>query len=524
MPRPSRATWSASSRPTRSLARGAPRVPAVRSVADRGIERAVHRRRAVLWSPAMRLVDRARAALCTMLAATQPDVADRPLGADGFRVTRSWPHDATASTQGLAWADGELYESTGLYGASTLRRVDLASGEVQGLAVLPRQSFGEGLAVVGERVVQLTWREGRAIVYDRNTLSPVASFRYRGEGWGLCFDGARLLMSDGTSRLRLLDPRTFAERGALDVRCAGRPLERLNDLTVAGNEIIANVHGLDRLARLRARWHGHRLDRSPAPAPAGGPWRARAGRERRHVGCRAGAAAGDRQALAAPVRDRTARRLARARRRAWRCRVSAAPVLRARERAPSITLHRSIREVPRGEWDALADDDVLASHGWLATIERARCGGAAPLYVAARSAGRLVGAAACVRMHATDAIETIDHVLLGRLRPLAARLGISFLPALVAAPLRGFGCLPLLSRELAGHDPRRRPGRRSRRDRGRGVAAARRDLLRRPARIARRPRGAAHGARLHGRARRSGAACSTCSGTRSTPTCATSTG
>jgi predicted N-acyltransferase len=115
---------------------------------------------------------------------------------------------------------------------------------------------------------------------------------------------------------------------------------------------------------------------------------------------------------------------------------------------PSITLHDSIRDVVRSEWDALAGDDVLASHGWLATMERTRCGGAAPLYVVARAAGRIVGGAAVVRMHATDAIETVDHVLLGRFRPLAARIGISFLPALVAAPLRGFGCLPLASREL----------------------------------------------------------------------------
>ena len=115
---------------------------------------------------------------------------------------------------------------------------------------------------------------------------------------------------------------------------------------------------------------------------------------------------------------------------------------------PSITLHRSIGDVPRDQWDAMAGDDVLASHGWLLTLERTRCGDATPLYVVARTAGRVVGGAAVARMCATDLIETVDHVLLGRLRPLAARIGISFLPALVAAPLRGFGCLPLASREL----------------------------------------------------------------------------
>lgn len=115
---------------------------------------------------------------------------------------------------------------------------------------------------------------------------------------------------------------------------------------------------------------------------------------------------------------------------------------------PSITLHESLRDVARGEWDALADDDVLASHGWLVTMERTRCGGAPPLYVVARAAGRIVGGAAVARMRATDVIETVDHVLLGRLRPLAGRIGLSFLPALVAAPLRGFGCLPLAAREL----------------------------------------------------------------------------
>ena len=200
----------------------------------------------------MNLVGRARAALRTALASIGPDVTGRPLGAEGFRLTRSLPHDATAFTQGLAWADGELYESTGLHGASTLRRVALDSGRVLRRAALPRRSFGEGLAVVADRIVQLTWREGTGIVYDRRTLSPVTTFPYRGQGWGLCFDGARLLMSDGTGRIRFLDPATYAECGALDVRCDGRPVERLNDLTVVEDEIIANVHGLDRLVRVRA--------------------------------------------------------------------------------------------------------------------------------------------------------------------------------------------------------------------------------------------------------------------------------
>lgn len=206
----------------------------------------------MLGSVAMNLGGRARAAFRTALASIGPDVVGRPLGREGFRVTRSFPHDATAFTQGLAWADGELYESTGLHGASTLRRVALESGRVLQRTVLSARSFGEGLAVVADRIVQLTWLEGTGIVYDRCTLSPVTTFRYRGEGWGLCFDGARLVMSDGTSRLRFLDPATCAEIGALDVRCDGRPVERLNDLTVAGDEIIANVHRLDRLVRIRA--------------------------------------------------------------------------------------------------------------------------------------------------------------------------------------------------------------------------------------------------------------------------------
>jgi len=200
----------------------------------------------------MGLGGRLRAALRTTLAASQADVAGRPLGANGFRVTRVHPHDATAFTQGLAWADGALYESTGLDGASTLRQVSLASGLVEKQVRLPAHCFGEGVAVVGDRLVQLTWREGTAFVYDRRTLSLVASHRYAGEGWGLAFDGVRMVMTDGTSRLRFLDPATFAEIGALVVRCAGRPVERLNDLAVAGDEIVVNVYDDDRLARVRA--------------------------------------------------------------------------------------------------------------------------------------------------------------------------------------------------------------------------------------------------------------------------------
>jgi glutamine cyclotransferase len=167
-----------------------------------------------------------------------------------WRVVARHPHDPAAFTQGLLWHDGWLYESTGLYGASSLRRVDLASGRVEATAPLARELFGEGLARVGERLVQLTWREGVALLWDRHTLRPLGERRYEGEGWGLAFDGTRLVHSDGTARLTFRDPDSLAPLGGVTVTERGAPVSLLNELEWVDGALWANVWQSDELVRI----------------------------------------------------------------------------------------------------------------------------------------------------------------------------------------------------------------------------------------------------------------------------------
>ncbi|MEW6749968.1 MAG: glutaminyl-peptide cyclotransferase [Candidatus Latescibacterota bacterium] len=168
----------------------------------------------------------------------------------GYRVVRTYPHDPRAFTQGLVYAEGYLYEGTGLYGYSSLRRVDLESGAVLEQRLLDPELFGEGLTLFGDRLIQLTWRSGLGLVYDRRTLAPVDRFEYPTEGWGLTHDGQRLVMSDGTARLYFLDPRTYAETGQLAVHDQGVPVTQLNELEWVEGEIYANIWQTDRIARI----------------------------------------------------------------------------------------------------------------------------------------------------------------------------------------------------------------------------------------------------------------------------------
>ncbi len=151
------------------------------------------------------------------------------------------PHDPEAFTQGLEMAGGALYESTGLYGRSSLRRVDPATGEVTAEATVADDLFGEGLTVVGDRIVQLTWKAGRALVYDRATLDLVGELAYEGEGWGLCRSGDGLMMSDGSDRLARRDPESFELIGTVTVASAGVAVDRLNELECVDGLVIANV-------------------------------------------------------------------------------------------------------------------------------------------------------------------------------------------------------------------------------------------------------------------------------------------
>jgi glutaminyl-peptide cyclotransferase len=167
-----------------------------------------------------------------------------------YEVTARFPHDATAYTQGLIWADSVLFESTGLYGYSEVRRVDLASGRVTSSRKLGEDRFGEGLALLNGVLYQLTWKEGVAYTYDAATLAPRDSFHYAGEGWGLATDGTSLIMSDGSDSLRVLSPATFRVQRIVHVQYNGTPLYQLNELEYVNGEILANVYQTNRVARI----------------------------------------------------------------------------------------------------------------------------------------------------------------------------------------------------------------------------------------------------------------------------------
>ena len=167
-----------------------------------------------------------------------------------FRVVAELPHDAGAFTQGLVFDRGDFYESTGQRGRSTLRKVDPATGRVIRQRRLSDRHFAEGLALVGTELYQLTWTSGRAFVLRLKDFAPVREYRYQGRGWGLAYDGERLVMSDGTARLRFRDPRTFRIEREIEVRDGDRAIDRLNELEVVEGALYANIWQTDRVARI----------------------------------------------------------------------------------------------------------------------------------------------------------------------------------------------------------------------------------------------------------------------------------
>ena len=171
-------------------------------------------------------------------------------GRDAFSVTATFPHDPTAYTQGLFWADSVLFESTGLYGHSDVRRVDLRTGRVLASRPLPADRFGEGLALLHGRLYQLTWESGVAYTYDAATLAPGDSFHYAGQGWGLTTDGKSLIMSDGSDSLRMLSPETFKTERVVHVKYKGEPLKRLNELEYDHGDVLANVYQTNWVLRI----------------------------------------------------------------------------------------------------------------------------------------------------------------------------------------------------------------------------------------------------------------------------------
>ena len=192
--------------------------------------------------------------LPAFLAPARPPVAaQKPAGgpaAYGYRVINAYPHDPQAYTQGLIFSDGFLYESTGLHGASTLRRVQLETGRVLARHSLERQYFGEGLTAWEGSLLQLTWTSNVGFIYDRSSLKLRGTFRYPGEGWGLTHDRKRLIMSDGTAVLRFLDPRSLQETGRLTVLDGAVPVAELNELEFVRGEIFANIYRTDMIARI----------------------------------------------------------------------------------------------------------------------------------------------------------------------------------------------------------------------------------------------------------------------------------
>lgn len=170
-----------------------------------------------------------------------------------FRVVKAFAHDNRAYCQGLVFDDGFLYEGTGLRGQSTLRRVELESGQTKQVVTLDRRLFGEGITVMGDRIYQLTWQSEICIVYDKETLRKLGQFRYEGEGWGLTHDGTHLIMSDGSSALRFIDPRTFKEVRRVWVTSGGRAVPKLNELEYVEGQVLANLWKQDYIVRIDPR-------------------------------------------------------------------------------------------------------------------------------------------------------------------------------------------------------------------------------------------------------------------------------
>ncbi len=188
------------------------------------------------------------------LAEPPPDKdATAPVERLAVKVLAESPHDPRAFTQGLVWHQGILYESTGNWGVSTIRRIDPATGEV--LASLPIDPglFGEGLAAVGNQLIQLSWKAGLALVYDPGSLALIDQLAYRGEGWGLAYDGRRLVMSDGSAWLSFRDPANLEVQSKIEVKLAGEPLLHLNELEHVDGALYANVWGEDRIVRIDPR-------------------------------------------------------------------------------------------------------------------------------------------------------------------------------------------------------------------------------------------------------------------------------
>lgn len=185
---------------------------------------------------------------CDLLNAVH--LFDPPLERLVPRVIAVYPHDTAAFTEGLLLADGRLYESTGYYGQSTLREVDRVTGVVLRSVSLPDEFFGEGIALVGDRLLQLTWNEGVGFVFDRATFRLLSQLPYPHEGWGMCYDGEHAYTSDGSPVITRRDATTLEALASVTVMLEGQPVEEVNELECVGESIYANVWHTDNILRI----------------------------------------------------------------------------------------------------------------------------------------------------------------------------------------------------------------------------------------------------------------------------------
>jgi glutamine cyclotransferase len=173
-----------------------------------------------------------------------------PVPRYGYQIVNIWPHDSNAFTQGLILVDGKLLVSTGQEGFSSLRRVELESGKILKKVDVPVPYFAEGITALNGKVYQLTWRHNIGFIYDAQTFEHVGEFNYQGEGWGLATDGQSLILSDGTNRLRFIDPSSFRVTRTITVTDGSQPIRELNELEYVNGEIYANVWHDNRIATI----------------------------------------------------------------------------------------------------------------------------------------------------------------------------------------------------------------------------------------------------------------------------------
>jgi glutamine cyclotransferase len=195
-----------------------------------------------------------RVATLAVLLTAVPLMAEqaKPAAVERLKVevVRTYPHDRGAFTQGLLLEGGKLFESTGLVGKSTLREVEVTTGRVIRKVDVPPPIFAEGLALVGNNLIQLTWQNGRALVYNKNTFARAGEFTYEGEGWGLCTMGSELVMSNGSSTLTVRRQKDFGVVRTINVTMDGKRLDQLNELECVGSHVYANVWMRDMIVRI----------------------------------------------------------------------------------------------------------------------------------------------------------------------------------------------------------------------------------------------------------------------------------